>query len=38
MTEHYYVNCDEKMPCIAANLASNYSLCLKEEVENDING
>lgn len=37
MTEYYCLDCDEKMPCIAANLASPHRLCLKEEVENDIN-
>lgn len=36
MTEHYCIDCDEKMPCITANLASDHSLCLKE-LENDIN-
>lgn len=34
---YYCVDCDIKMHCIAANLASPEMLCLKEEVEKDIN-
>ena len=37
MTErkYYCLDCDVKMHCIAANLASDKMLCLKEEIEED---
>lgn len=37
MTEktYYCIGCEVKMHCIAANLASDTMLCLKEEMKKD---
>ncbi len=34
--KYYCLNCEEKMPCIVANLGSDEEVCLKEKEYGDV--